>query len=189
VTAAQVRKMVTRLIAAGHWQAGDPDMLTVFDVGYDVTRLAWLLADLPVRVLGRLRSDRVLYCPRPPGTGDSGAPVRRGAEFALADPATWPGPQVTTSTAISRVRHSDGLGMDPAASAGVSRVYRRRRAGPRVCPALRDPHWLSCAGSAARAALRRCRCRPSCRCRRLSRSRGPVPSCRGQAEHLVEHAA
>jgi hypothetical protein len=41
-----------QLVAAGHWRAGDPDMLIVFDTGYDVTRLAWLLADLPVEVLG-----------------------------------------------------------------------------------------------------------------------------------------
>jgi hypothetical protein len=39
VTAAQVRQVVTRLAAAGHWRAGDPDMLIVFDAGYDVT---WL---------------------------------------------------------------------------------------------------------------------------------------------------
>src|ERR1017187_9808119 len=47
VTAAQVRDVVTRLIEAGHWRDGDPDILIVFDAGYDVTRLAWLLADLP----------------------------------------------------------------------------------------------------------------------------------------------
>ena len=40
VTAAQVRQVVTRLVAAGHWRVGDPDMLIVFDAGYDVTRLA-----------------------------------------------------------------------------------------------------------------------------------------------------
>jgi hypothetical protein len=102
VTAVQVREVVTRLIAAGHWRPGDPDMLIVFDAGYDVTRLAWQLADLPVEVAGRLRSDRVLYFPAPPGTGGRGRPVRHGAEFALADPSTWPGPQVTTSTVTSR---------------------------------------------------------------------------------------
>jgi len=52
VTAAQVRGVVARLIAAGHWRAGDPDILVVFDSGYDLTRLAWLLADLPVEVTG-----------------------------------------------------------------------------------------------------------------------------------------
>src|SRR5215471_5219902 len=57
VTAAQVRDVITRLIAAGHWREGDPRILVIFDAGYDVTRLAHLLADLPARVLGRLRSD------------------------------------------------------------------------------------------------------------------------------------
>ena len=52
------------LIEAGHWREGDPAILVVFDAGYDVTRLAWLLADLPAELLGRLRSDRVMQ----PGT-------------------------------------------------------------------------------------------------------------------------
>lgn len=63
VTAAQVRDIVQRLITAGQWTPGDPDVLVVFDAGYDVTRLAFLLADLPVELLSRLRSDRVLYFP------------------------------------------------------------------------------------------------------------------------------
>jgi hypothetical protein len=60
VTAAQVRDVVTRLAEAGHWREGNPDILIVFDAGYDVTRLAHLLAGLPAGLLGRLRSDRVL---------------------------------------------------------------------------------------------------------------------------------
>ena len=44
--------MVTRISAAGHWRDGDPDILVVFDAGYDLTRLAWLRPDLPVEVLG-----------------------------------------------------------------------------------------------------------------------------------------
>ena len=52
VTAAQVREVVAAIIAAGHWRDGDPDILVVFDAGYDLTRLAWLLGDLPVEVLG-----------------------------------------------------------------------------------------------------------------------------------------
>ena len=52
VTAAQVREVVARLIEAGHWREGDLPVLVVFDAGYDVTRLAWLLADLPVELLG-----------------------------------------------------------------------------------------------------------------------------------------
>src|SRR5882757_7869282 len=61
VTATQVREVIERLGQAGHHQPGDPDILIVFDAGYDVTRLAFLLADLPVELLGRLRSDRVFY--------------------------------------------------------------------------------------------------------------------------------
>ena len=65
-TAAQVRDVVARLAEAGHWREGDPDILIV-DAGSDITRLAFLLAGLPVELLGRLRSDRVLYFPAPPG--------------------------------------------------------------------------------------------------------------------------
>src|SRR5229473_7571018 len=77
VTAGQVRGVVTRIIAAGHWHDGDPGILVIFDSGYDLTRLAWLLKDLPVEIMGRLRSDRVMYLPapaRPPGT--NGRPSR-----------------------------------------------------------------------------------------------------------------
>ncbi len=65
VTAAQVRQVVAGLIKAGHWPDGDPDILVVAGSGYDLTRLAWLLADLPVEIMGRLRSDRVMYFPAP----------------------------------------------------------------------------------------------------------------------------
>src|SRR5205823_1850763 len=34
VTAAQVREVVARLIEAGHWRAGDPDILVIVDAGY-----------------------------------------------------------------------------------------------------------------------------------------------------------
>ena len=106
VTAAQVREVTERLIGAGHWRGGDPDILVVFDAGYDLTRLAWLLRDLPVEVAGRLRSDRVMYFPapqrpaRPAGTG--GRRPRHGAVLKLAEPATWPAPAVTTVTATTR---------------------------------------------------------------------------------------
>ena len=103
VTAAQVRDVITRLAGAGHWRDGDPAILVVFDAGYDVTRLAWLLADLPVELLGRLRADRVMRLPAPPRRpGTNGRPRKHGGELALADPATWPAPQVTTSTVTSR---------------------------------------------------------------------------------------
>ena len=99
LTAGQLRQVVERIIAAGHWHDGDPDILVVFDAGYDLTRLAWLLADLPVEVLGRLRSDRVMYFPAPPRQpGTNGRPLRRGAALRLSDPGTWPAPAAATIT-------------------------------------------------------------------------------------------
>ena len=103
VTASQLRAVVQRLIAAGQWRPGDPDILIVADTGYDVTRLAFVLADLPVQLLGRLRSDRVLRLPAPPRRpGTLGRPAKHGGEFALADPATWPQPATTSTTQTSR---------------------------------------------------------------------------------------
>jgi len=90
VTARQLRDVVARLRVAGHWHVGDPDVLIVMDSGYDVTRLAFVLADLPVEVLGRIRSDRVLRLPKPPRLpGTIGRPLKHGPEIALNDPATW----------------------------------------------------------------------------------------------------
>jgi hypothetical protein len=103
VTAAQVRELAARLAGAGHWRQGDPPILVIFDAGYDVTRLAFLLADLPVEVLGRLRSDRVMKLPAPPRQpATMGRPRKHGRQLALADPATWPDPQITTSTVTTR---------------------------------------------------------------------------------------
>lgn len=99
VTAAQVRDVFQRLYATGQWQIGDPPILVVVDAGYDVTRLAFLLADLPVELLGRMRSDRVLYFPPPPQPpGKCGRKPKRGAEFAFEVAATQPIPSVTTVT-------------------------------------------------------------------------------------------
>jgi hypothetical protein len=95
--------VVNRLIAAGQWRSGDPDIVVVADTGYDTARLAFVLADLPVLLLGRLRGDRVLRLPKParqPGT--NGRPPKHGPEFRLDDPATWPAPQHTTVTDTSR---------------------------------------------------------------------------------------
>jgi hypothetical protein len=103
VTAAQLRDVVARLAGAGHWSEGDPDIMLVFDSGYDLTRLAWLLRDLPVEILGRLRSDRVMYSPPTPRQeAASGRPARHGPEFRLDSKEPWPAPAVTGSTATTR---------------------------------------------------------------------------------------
>ena len=99
VTAGQLREVVARLIAAGPWRPGDPDILVVADAGYDGPRLAHLLRDLPVQLLARMRSDRVLRRatgPRLPGT--NGRPPRHGGEFIFGDPNTWGSPDVATVT-------------------------------------------------------------------------------------------
>lgn len=85
--------------APGPRQPGDREILLVADAGYDGPRLAFLLADLPVVVLVRMRSDRVLRRSTParlPGT--MGRPRRHGDEFVFGDPATWSEPDVTTRT-------------------------------------------------------------------------------------------
>ncbi|CRK56597.1 FIG00663192: hypothetical protein [Alloactinosynnema sp. L-07] len=99
VTAGQVRGVVDRLIAAGQWRPGDPEILLVADAGYDGPRLAHVLADLPITVLVRMRSDRVLRRPAPPQPpGTLGRPRRHGGEFAFGDPDSWGEPEVTTRT-------------------------------------------------------------------------------------------
>jgi DDE superfamily endonuclease len=99
VTARQMRELVERLMAAGQWKDGDPDVLIVVDAGYDVPRLAFLLKDLPVQVLGRMRSDRVLRRAAPPREPHTmGRPPRHGGEFVFGDPATWGTPHARTVT-------------------------------------------------------------------------------------------
>ncbi|CAM5653587.1 hypothetical protein SCALM49S_01111 [Streptomyces californicus] len=99
VTARQMRELIERLIGAGHWKDGDPEILIVVDAGYDVPRMAFLLKDLPVQVLGRMRSDRVLRRAAPPRErGDRGRPPRHGGEFVFGDPATWNTPDTQTVT-------------------------------------------------------------------------------------------
>jgi hypothetical protein len=103
VTAAQVRDVVTRLVAAGHWKDGDPDIMVIFDAGYEPARLAWLLGDLPVQVTGRLGTNRVLRQPPPPRQpGQMGRPVRHGPEIRLAADAARPEPDAVTETVTSR---------------------------------------------------------------------------------------
>jgi DDE superfamily endonuclease len=118
VTAAQLRRVITDLIAAGQWRPGDPDILIVADAGYDGPRLAFLLDDLPVAVLVRMRSDRVLRRPTPPHTpGTMGRPRRHGGEFVFADPATWGPPASTT--------HTDTRLYGPATARAWDRLHPR----------------------------------------------------------------
>lgn len=102
VTARQVRAVVERLIEADHWAEGDPEILVVFDAGYDVPRLGYRLRDLPVQMLGRLRSDRVMRRPIPPRDGRNGRPPRHGAEFVYGQSESWGDPDGATVTETTR---------------------------------------------------------------------------------------
>jgi hypothetical protein len=104
VTAAQLREVVARLMEAGHWEDGDPPILVALDAGYHPARLAWLLADLPVMLVVRVRSDRVFYGPPPPRRPGrpGGRPPRHGAPVSCAGPAAWPGADVTVQAASPR---------------------------------------------------------------------------------------
>jgi hypothetical protein len=100
VTTVQIRELVERLVAAGQWKLGDPEVLVVLDAGYDAPRIAHLLNDLPVEILGRLRSDRVMRRPSPPRvyTPKGGRPPKHGGEFVFGDATTWGTEQAVTVT-------------------------------------------------------------------------------------------
>jgi hypothetical protein len=116
--AAQVRALLGRLDAGGRVP------LFVFDAGYDSAQLSLDLADLPVAVLVRLRSDRCFYAdppPRPPGT--NGRPRRHGAKFNCADPTSWPTPTATL------VCHDDQYGTVTVAAWGGLHPKQQRHPG------------------------------------------------------------
>jgi hypothetical protein len=116
VTAGQLRAVVGRLRAAGHWQPGDPPIMVMLDSGYDVCRLAFVLADLPVHLVGRLRADRVMLAPVPPRAqglpGPIGRPRRHGTVMALADPGSWPAPTTQAVTDTPRYGKAEATAWD-----------------------------------------------------------------------------
>ncbi|MET8965211.1 NF041680 family putative transposase [Streptomyces sp. NPDC004074] len=118
VTAAQLRDLVERLVAAGQWNPGDPSVLIVADAGYDVMRLAYLLRDLPVEILGRLRSDRVMRRPAPTreefalANPAGGRPPKHGSEFIFKDARTWGAPDAETKAETTRYGTAHAQGWD-----------------------------------------------------------------------------
>jgi hypothetical protein len=125
VTAAQLREVVERLVKAGRHRPGDPPVIIAADAGYDPVRLSHLLRDLPVTVVGRIRTGRVFYAPPPPREpGRPGAPRLHGPALRCAREAPG-GADVTGSGQTSR---------GPAAVTARQRVH----------PALRrDGGWSS----------------------------------------------
>lgn len=114
VTAAQLRDVIGRLIAAGHWKEADADIMIVMDSGYDGPRLAHVLADLPVEIVVRLRSDRVmLRDPGPPrSTARGGRPRRHGGVLTFAQPESWHVPDATSTTETTRYGKAEALAWD-----------------------------------------------------------------------------
>ncbi|GGK16467.1 hypothetical protein GCM10011583_55460 [Streptomyces camponoticapitis] len=72
----------------------------MLDSGYDALRIAHLLAGLPVQILGRLRSDRVMRRPTPPRSYDPKGvrPPKHGGEFVFGERVTWGIEQPVTVT-------------------------------------------------------------------------------------------
>src|SRR5262249_14107494 len=105
VTAAQVREVIGRLIAAGHWRAGDPG-----HPGDLRCRVRAGPAGIPAQGSARggggaagAQPGGVGALPRPPRQpGQKGRPVRHGRELKLADQATHHAPEVTTLTETAR---------------------------------------------------------------------------------------
>ncbi|MGW1766109.1 NF041680 family putative transposase [Streptomyces sp. NPDC002073] len=118
VTAVQVRRVVEDLIAGGRWCEGDLDILVVFDAGYDAPRMAYLLDGLPVEVLGRMRSDRVMRRPTPSLKEYSEAYPRggrypkHGKEFRFAKPETWGEPNAATVQVTDRYGTAHAMAWD-----------------------------------------------------------------------------
>jgi DDE superfamily endonuclease len=162
VTAAQLRDVVTRLIAAGQWSEGDPEIIIAADAGYNATRLAVLLDGLPVIVVARVRADRVFWAPAPPrAPGKAGHPARHGPPVRCSDPATQDSPPLDgqgrdarhgplTVAAWPRVhqkvhRNTAGFGdwppgrPFPAVEGTLIRLQVTRPAGGRAAP---KPMWL-----------------------------------------------
>ncbi|MWA08203.1 transposase [Streptomyces sp. BA2] len=136
VPADQLRHVVERLIAAGQWQRSDRNILIVMDAGYDVMRLAWVLRDLPVELVGRLRSDRVLRLPKPTIKEYAAAYPQGGRPAAQARQGVQPRQARVVARAVQddpqrhlplRQGRSPRLGPAPPQAAAAVRVDRPRQ--------------------------------------------------------------
>jgi hypothetical protein len=115
--------VVEDLIEMGRWHAGDRNILIVFDAGYDAPRMAHLLTNLPVEVLGRMRSDRVMRRPTPTlkeyalAYPQGGRPPKNGKEFRFAQPDTWGEPDAATTQVTDRYGTTHAMAWDASTPA------------------------------------------------------------------------
>ncbi|MQY40148.1 hypothetical protein SRB17_81780 [Streptomyces sp. RB17] len=114
VTATQIRGVFTRLVRAGQWRPGDADILIVMDSGYDVTRLAYVPADLPVELVGRLRSDRVMLRDAGPrrSTPRGGQPRKHGGVLTFSEPDSWHPPDDAMACVTTRYGRAEAFAWD-----------------------------------------------------------------------------
>ncbi|WP_371583225.1 transposase [Streptomyces sp. NBC_01314] len=102
------------MITGGQWRDGDPDVLVVVEDGYDAR--AWPTSfGLPVEVLGRLRSDRVMRKPVPQprkSPPQGGRPPKHGKEFRVARPDTWGEPDTATMQVTDRYGTARAMAWD-----------------------------------------------------------------------------
>jgi hypothetical protein len=162
VTEAQIRELVGRLVAVGAWRRGDPLIVVAVDSGYDIVRLSFLLADLPVVLVGRIASSRVFYGPPGPRRGDHpGRAPRHGARAELHQPGTLGEPALAHAQDHDRYGHvlveawaglhpklerraawADHPGPVPIVEGSVIRIRVGRLPGDRDP----DPVWLFTTG-------------------------------------------
>jgi hypothetical protein len=108
VSAMQLRHVIDTLIESGHRGEDDPEIVVVADAGYDVARLAYLLADLPVLMVARVRSDRVYRRQAAPDPlGKAGRPTRHGPRFHLGEKEPRPEPDIAAQAPTHRYGRAD----------------------------------------------------------------------------------
>ena len=120
VTAAQLRDVVDRLVAAGQWQARRPEHRDRADTGYDVTRLAYR-AGRPAGGAGRaaaLGPGAAPARPPPRRPGRPGARPSTARSSPWPSPRTWPTPQHTSSTDTTRYGTARRHRLGPGATRG-----------------------------------------------------------------------
>ncbi|MFF5239851.1 DDE superfamily endonuclease [Streptomyces sp. ScaeMP-e48] len=141
VTAAQVRRVVTDLIDQGQWEAGDDDILIVFDAGYDAPRMAHLLDGMPIEVLGRMRADRVMRRPMPTlkeyalAYPQGGRPPKHGKEFRFARPETWGEPDAEAVQVTDRYGTAQAMAWDRIHPRLTTRPWEKPAEPARLTPA------------------------------------------------------
>jgi hypothetical protein len=118
VTAAQLREVVGRIIDAGHWRQGDPSILIVADAGYDLARLAFVLDDLPIEIVGRdpVRPRHAAARTTPPARRHR-APTQTRRRVHLGRPRQLARPRSHHRHRHHPLRARPGPGLGPVASA------------------------------------------------------------------------